>query len=61
MIFGYSNYSETFIRPKEPMPLKQCPQEYRDNDKLWVSLLQDVLIVDLVLGIQYKILGKTNK
>ena len=39
MIFGYSNYSETFIRPKEPMPLKQCPQEYRDNDKLWVSLL----------------------
>ena len=39
MIFGYSNYSETFIRPKEPMPLKQCPQEYRDNDKLWLSLL----------------------
>ena len=38
MILNY-NYNETFIRPKEPMPLKECPQEYRDNDKLWVSLL----------------------
>ena len=38
MILNY-NYNETFIRQKEPMPLKDCPQEYRDNDKLWVSLL----------------------
>lgn len=39
MILGYSNYNETFIRPTETIPRKECPQEYQDNDKLWVSLL----------------------
>ena len=65
MIFGYSNYSETFIRPKEPMPLKECLQEYWDNDKLWVSLLSgdspNGLNEGLVFGLQYMILGKLKK
>jgi hypothetical protein len=39
MILSDYNYDETFIRPKETMPLKECLQEYWDNDKLWVSLL----------------------
>ena len=64
MILNY-NYNETFIRPKEPMPLKQCPQEYRDNDKLWVSLLSgdspNGLNEGLVFGLQYMILGKLKK
>lgn len=41
MILGYRNYNETFIQHKETMPLKECPQEYPDNDKMWASLLQD--------------------
>ena len=44
------------------MPLKQCPQEYRDNDKLWLSLLSgdspNGLNEGLVFGLQYMILGK---
>ena len=39
MILGYFSYNETFVRSKETMPLKGCPQEHWDNDKLWVSLL----------------------